>query len=390
MFFTKRIDNSRLVTANDPRRAQEMRSFATAMALLFALIMLYGWQHFSAIEYGYHIESEKQQIEVLNEQNRQLRLTEAQLGDPVRIDTMARQMGLNAPVPGQVVRPENGGDRAPRSWRRLPRSMPDLGTGAPLQPLASELGEVSAAVNLASSSPENYRLRRIRRPQSLEQRTRRAATIRRPRFLYVLGFFVFWTLAICLRLVWLQVMMRPVMSTKPRQQQRTFEIAPRRGNLYDRNLRELAVSIWPTRSSRFRMRSATARTSRRSPRQRWRRPWRSPKWCIPIPTIVSPPLSGSTPGSPPRATMRGSRAACDPSVIAQVKALNLKGVHIQKEFKRFYPDNRLPRNVLGYVGTDATGLGGVEQQFEDDLHGVPGHMLTGRRCQASRAWQPRE
>jgi len=110
VFFTKRIDNSRLVTANDPRRAQEMRSFAAAMALLFALIMIYGWQHFSAIEYGYRIESEKQQIELLNEQNRQLRLAEAQLGDPVRIDTMARQMGLRMPMPGQVVRPENASD----------------------------------------------------------------------------------------------------------------------------------------------------------------------------------------------------------------------------------------------------------------------------------------
>src|SRR5271170_2788368 len=110
VFFTKRIDNTRLVTADDPRRAQEMRSFAAAMALLFALIMIYGWQHFSAIEYGYHIESEKQQIELLNEQNRQLRLTEAQLGDPVRIDTRARQMGLSMPRPGQVVRPDNAAD----------------------------------------------------------------------------------------------------------------------------------------------------------------------------------------------------------------------------------------------------------------------------------------
>jgi cell division protein FtsL len=110
VFFTKRIDNSRLVTADDPRRAREMRSFAAAMALLFALIMVYGWQHFSAIEYGYRIESEKQQIEMLNEQNRQLRLTEAQLGDPVRIDTMARQLGLSAPAPGQVVRPDNAVD----------------------------------------------------------------------------------------------------------------------------------------------------------------------------------------------------------------------------------------------------------------------------------------
>jgi cell division protein FtsL len=110
VFFTKRIDNSRLVTADDPRRAREMRSFAAAMALLFALIMVYGWQHFSAIECGYRIESEKQQIEQLNEQNRQLRLAEAQLGDPARIDTMARALGLQAPVPGQVVRPENSSD----------------------------------------------------------------------------------------------------------------------------------------------------------------------------------------------------------------------------------------------------------------------------------------
>ena len=110
VFFTKRIDNSRLVTSDDPQRAREMRSFAAAMAFLFALIMVYGWQHFSAIEYGYHIESEKQQIDLLNEQNRQLRLAEAQLGDPVRIDAMARQMGLSMPMPGQVVRPENSSD----------------------------------------------------------------------------------------------------------------------------------------------------------------------------------------------------------------------------------------------------------------------------------------
>jgi cell division protein FtsL len=110
VFFTKRIDNSRLVTANDPRRAQEMRSFAAAMALLFALIMVYGWQHFSAIEYGYRIEAEKQKINSLSEENRQLRLSEAQLASAERIDVMAHQLGLVSPKPGQVVRPENGLD----------------------------------------------------------------------------------------------------------------------------------------------------------------------------------------------------------------------------------------------------------------------------------------
>ncbi len=103
--FAKRIDNSRLVKADDPARAREMRMFAYAMAFLLSLAMMYGWQHLSAIECGYRIETEKQQMQQLEEQNRQLRLTEAQLADPARIDTMARNLGLTAPHPGQVVQP---------------------------------------------------------------------------------------------------------------------------------------------------------------------------------------------------------------------------------------------------------------------------------------------
>src|SRR5580698_11187983 len=106
VFFVKRFDNSRLVKAADPQRVREMRTFACAMAMLFALVMVYGWQHFCSIEYGYRVESEKQQVVQLEEQNRQLRLTEAQLADPARIDHMARQLGLDEPRPGQVVRPD--------------------------------------------------------------------------------------------------------------------------------------------------------------------------------------------------------------------------------------------------------------------------------------------
>lgn len=108
--FTKRIDNSRLVKSADPARSREMRSFAYAMAFLLSLAMLYGWQHFSAIECGYRIEAEKQQVQQMEEQNRQLRLTKAQLADPARIDTMARDMGLAAPHPGQVVHANAGVD----------------------------------------------------------------------------------------------------------------------------------------------------------------------------------------------------------------------------------------------------------------------------------------
>ena len=52
-----------------------------------------------------------------------------------------------------------------------------------------------------------------------------------------------------------------------------------------------------------------------------------------------------------------------PETATRVRELNLKGVYFQKEFKRFYPNNDLAAQVLGYVGTDDTGLGGLERSL---------------------------
>jgi len=73
-------------------------------------VMIYGLQHFYAIESSYRVESEKQTLEQLREQNRQLRLAEAELTRPERIDEMAQKMGLEAPQPGQIVRPGTQAD----------------------------------------------------------------------------------------------------------------------------------------------------------------------------------------------------------------------------------------------------------------------------------------
>jgi len=110
VFFAKHIDNSRIVKADDPQRRREMRRFAAVMAFLFLLMMVYVWQHLSSIEYGYHVETQKQQLEQMREQNRQLLLSEAQLSDPVRIDRMAKQLGLDVPQPGQVVHADGAAD----------------------------------------------------------------------------------------------------------------------------------------------------------------------------------------------------------------------------------------------------------------------------------------
>ncbi len=121
MFFSKHIDNSRLVKEDDPERRRDVRRFTITMTLFFLLMMVYVWQHFSAIEVGYRVEAQKTQVEMLQEQNRQLELTEAQLSDPQRIDRIAKQLGMESPQPGQVVRADGmGGSSAVMAQAHVP------------------------------------------------------------------------------------------------------------------------------------------------------------------------------------------------------------------------------------------------------------------------------
>ena len=109
IYFAKAIDNSRLVKVEDPRRNREMKQFGIALGCLFLLVFTYAWQHFKAIEYGYQIESAKRELSEKIEMNRALRLEDASLRDPERIDLLARRIGLVPPEPGQVIRMETGG-----------------------------------------------------------------------------------------------------------------------------------------------------------------------------------------------------------------------------------------------------------------------------------------
>jgi cell division protein FtsI (penicillin-binding protein 3) len=194
------------------------------------------------------------------------------------------------------------------------------------------------------------------------------APIRRIRFVYVALFFCLWTAALGLRLVWLQVVRHgDFVERAAKQQQRTFEVAPRRGVLYDRNLKELAMtvlvdSVYAVPSELGENRASTAE--------------------ILAKIVHADPRDNFTSQQQMQARFNASRnfawvaRRLDAETATRVRELNLKGIYFQKEFKRFYPNNDLAAQVLGYVGTDDTGLGGLEREFDDAMHGTPGHMLT--------------
>jgi cell division protein FtsL len=104
-FFTvKQIDNSRLVRFVAPNHMRECARVVSLGALIALCAFLYAWQHFETIQLRYKLESLRSERAQAMELNQQLKLEIAGLRAPERIDVIARrQLGLTAPMPGQVA-----------------------------------------------------------------------------------------------------------------------------------------------------------------------------------------------------------------------------------------------------------------------------------------------
>jgi len=197
--------------------------------------------------------------------------------------------------------------------------------------------------------------------------------LKRARFWLICLFFVLWSLAIGARLFWLQIVRhKEFVERAEKQQLRTFEVAPRRGVLYDRNLRELAMTVQAD--------SFYAVPSEIDDKQK-------PAWiqdsAHALAAVVHTDPEDALTGEAQIAERMANGHSfawiarrVTPEVADRVRALNIKGVYSQKEFQRFYPDNQIAAQVLGYVGADDNGLGGLEQRYEPQLHGAPGRMYT--------------
>ncbi len=177
--------------------------------------------------------------------------------------------------------------------------------------------------------------------------------------LYLLGgLLLLWFCAICLRLVYLQIFCYGDFQQRAdKQQQRAVNVSAKRGIIYDRQGNALAMSILV--DSAFAV----------------------PSEVPDLPNAIS--LITRISGGDARMVLADCRAhktfcwvarKANADVIDRIRALNLQGIHFQKESKRFYPKRELSAQVLGYVGTDDEGLSGIEREYNDQLKGQPGRM----------------
>src|SRR6185312_12216423 len=179
--------------------------------------------------------------------------------------------------------------------------------------------------------------------------------------LYCLAGFLFvWVGLIGYRLVVLQIVRYGEFSQRAaRQQQRTVEVSPRRGVIFDRNGRAMAMTV--SVDSVFAVPSE-----------------------IPDPATAATLIAKILDAQPQEilAKIQASKnfawiaRKIDADQSERIRGLNLKGIYFQKEFKRFYPKGDLAAQVLGYVGLDDEGLGGIERSFDEQLRGKPGKMLV--------------
>ena len=177
--------------------------------------------------------------------------------------------------------------------------------------------------------------------------------------LYILGgLLLLWLCVICLRLVYLQIFRYGDFQQRAdHQQQRSINVSAKRGIIFDRQGNELAMSIMV--DSAFAV----------------------PSEVPDLPNAIS--LITRITGEDARFVLADCRAhktfcwvarKANAETIERIRALNLQGIHFQKESKRFYPKRELAAQVLGYVGTDDGGLSGIERGYDEQLRGQPGRM----------------
>jgi cell division protein FtsI (penicillin-binding protein 3) len=170
-----------------------------------------------------------------------------------------------------------------------------------------------------------------------------------------LGFMV-----VALRLVYLQVFQHAELTVRAeRQQERIIKIEPKRGTIYDRLGRELAVSldvdsVYGVPAEIDNPRALAGRLSR---------------------ILRENPHALEKRLASDKQFVWLSRKV-EPGRAEQVRALGAKEIGIRIEAKRFYPKKTLAGPLLGFTGIDNEGLEGVERAYDKALRGVSGWVLA--------------
>jgi len=170
----------------------------------------------------------------------------------------------------------------------------------------------------------------------------------------------FLTLAV--KLYYIQVLKHDEFLSKAKDQyQRFLLLEPKRGTIYDRNMKELAVSI-------------ELDSIYLNPKE-----IDNPKETIQkLSKVINIKRSEILKSLKEKKNFVWVKRKIEPEKAKKIKEFNIKGAGFIKEYKRFYPKRGLAGHVIGFVGTDNKGLEGLEYLHDDSLRGESRQVLIER------------
>jgi len=176
--------------------------------------------------------------------------------------------------------------------------------------------------------------------------------------------FAAWTVCIEARLLYLQVYRHGAMVARAESQQlQTVEAPAKRGDIVDRNGRLLAYSVEAESL------------------------WADPSKVQDVEKTASlicgalDDCSAAERRDLLQSLRRKGRFAylarrLSPGAEERLRALELPGLGFLKESRRYYPNKEMLAHVLGYVGTENQGLGGLESRYDSQVRGQPGKVIV--------------
>jgi len=183
---------------------------------------------------------------------------------------------------------------------------------------------------------------------------------KRIKILFFILTFIF--LLLIARLVWIQIINNEEYYNKAlKQRMKELKVNPDRGKIYDKNGKELAVSI-------------ESKTVVGLPKQ-VKNPTQTAGQLADILSIEHNTLLNRLQRDAYAVYLE--RKISDKKV-SQIRQLNLDGITFIDESKRIYPKDKLASQLLGFVGVDGNGLEGIELTYNKYLTGNAGRILTER------------
>lgn len=177
--------------------------------------------------------------------------------------------------------------------------------------------------------------------------------------------------AMAARLVVVQVLDAPALAQLAADQRQREDIIPaRRGAIFDREGEPLAISI-------------DLHTIYADPAL-VEDPAAEAAQLAPLLKMDAAELEAKLRGSVPGDRFEYLARQVEPKLAEKIEDLNLPGIAMQSEPKRYYPGGRLAAHVLGFVDIDGNGLEGIEASYDDILKGTPGRRTFERDATGER------